>query len=94
MCISQSYRCSLLIEQVSRGSILEPLPFNLYNNNLYDEYLNGTLQLYADETLFLYQAKNLIDLQTAMQNDLTLIIQPLASKYLRLNISITTDIIF
>lgn len=58
-CIGQYYSDSQLIEQgVPQGYILGPLLFNLYINHLFDENLNGTLQLYADDALVLYKSKN------------------------------------
>lgn len=55
---------------VPQGSILGPLLFSIYINDITKSNLEGDVRLYADDTCILYVHKNLNIITDTMQNDL------------------------
>lgn len=58
---------------VPQGSNLGPLLFLLYVNDIFQLQLRGKIILYADDTIVLYTAQNVADLEEMMQGDLDMI---------------------
>ena len=54
---------------VPQGSILGPLLFLIYVNNLSDSHL-ASIILYADDTVIYYSSKNVSDLEHHINADL------------------------
>ena len=79
---------------VPQGSILGPLLFNIYINDITDLPLKGSIQLYADDTLILYKAGDMSELQAMMQYDIDIIYNWLISNKLSINESKTSYMIF
>lgn len=65
---------------VPQGSILGPLLFLIYINDMANLNLEGHLMLYADDTAIFYSDKNINTIFNKMQSDLVLI-----NEYIRLN---------
>ena len=55
---------------VPQGSVLGPILFLLYINDLPNLKLKSYISLYADDTLLLHSSNNLIDLTNSLQEDL------------------------
>lgn len=79
---------------VPQGSILGPLLFLIYINNLGDIGLRGDITLYADDTCLFYFGHSIKTLISDAQNDLDLLHKWFQYNLLTINISKTNHIIF
>lgn len=70
---------------VPQGSILGPLLFITYINDLPSVVKNCDIQLYADDTLLFYSSNSIEDIESCLSADLSSIISWLDSNYLFLN---------
>lgn len=79
---------------VPQGSILGPVLFNIYINDICNLELKGKVQLYADDAVLKYSSTNLKDLYEYMQTDLNVLKLWLTRNRLQLNVSKTKFMIF
>lgn len=79
---------------VPQGSILGPLLFNIYINDIFILELKGELQCYADDAVLKYRAKSMNELQCLMQQDLELISKWFSANFMKINIDKTNYMIF
>lgn len=79
---------------VPQGSILGPLLFLLYINDMHSSVKYSTIHHFADDTNLLYSNKDLKLLRKHMNEDLKLIFDWLCANRLSLNVSKTEFIIF
>lgn len=84
----------LLTCGVPQGSILGPLLFLLYVNNIHQAGLQGHLTLYADDTCLFYFGRNINDIMKVAQDDLNILHKWFQSNLLTVNISKTSYIVF
>lgn len=79
---------------VPQGSIIGPLFFIVFVNDLFHLNLKGRIQLYADDAAIIYNSKNLDTLFSDMQQDLNLINTWFFNNGLTINASKTKYVIF
>lgn len=79
---------------IGQGTILGPLLFILYINDMFDMDLKGKLVLYADDAVFMYSCDSPSELQEAMQHDLALLQKWLIINILTLNVQKTQYMLF
>ena len=79
---------------VPQGSVLGPLLFLLYINDLPNISQKLKFFLFADDTNILYKSNNLATLQSAVNNELKKLSLWLNANRLSLNISKTNFVIF
>jgi hypothetical protein len=79
---------------VPRGSILGPLLFLIYINNLPECLTHCKSTLYADDTLLYYSAESISELQSKLNSDLRSLSGYLNNNLLTLNHDNTKFIIF
>lgn len=79
---------------IPQGSILGPVLFNIYINDICGLNLKGKIQLYADDAVIKYSNTNLKDLYDCIQSDLNLINLWLTKNKLQLNASKTKFMIY
>lgn len=79
---------------VPQGSILGPLLFLIYINNITELGLHGHLTLYADDTCLFYFGANIHDAILRAQKDLNVLHEWFKHNLLTINISKTSYIIF
>ena len=84
--LSQSLPISFGVPQ---GSILGPLLFIMYINDLPQCVTNGKVALYADDTAVFYSAKNIHEVQRILEGQLSNVSQWLSENQLTLNLSKT-----
>ena len=72
---------------VPQGSILGPLLFLIYVNNLPNCPLASDIVLYADDTVLYYSSENLTDLQRHLNADLETVSEWFSRNLLTLNLS-------
>ena len=73
---------------VPQGSILGPLLFLLYVNDLPNASSLLTFHLFADDTNIYYSSKNLDDLESKLNNELKIVAEWMKSNRLALSIFI------
>jgi Reverse transcriptase (RNA-dependent DNA polymerase) len=79
---------------VPQGSILGPLLFLVYINDIFELKLRGTLQLYADDIIIMYSSDNIVDLYDDMQHDLDIMREWFYNNYLTVNSGKTSFMMF
>lgn len=79
---------------VPQGSILGPLLFLIYINNLHELELQGHLTLYADDTCLFYFGRSLDDVIQRAQKDLDLLAEWFKYNLLTINITKTSYVVF
>ena len=79
---------------VPQGSVLGPLLFLIYVNDIYNASNKLEFFLFADDTNLLYANKNLKSLETVMNNELLKVVDWLTANKLSLNVKKTNYIIF
>lgn len=79
---------------VPQGSILAPLLFSLYINDIQEIGLHGHLTLYADDTCLFYFGTSISHIISLAQSDLNNLFKWLQCNLLTINISKTSYIIF
>lgn len=79
---------------VPQGSVLGPLLFNFYVNDLFKLDLKGTISLYADDMIILYEVDNLLTLHELMEHDLKLLNEWLEANLMSINVDKTNYIVF
>lgn len=78
---------------VPQGSILGPLLFLVFINDIFSLKLKGELQLFADDAILMFEANSADDLIIQMQTDLDTLSIWLKSNYLLLNTEKKTNYI-
>lgn len=79
---------------VPQGSILGPILFNIYINDMCKESYVGKIQLYADDAVLKYSSTSLDELFDNMNLDLNLISQWFDRNKLQLNVGKTKFLLF
>jgi hypothetical protein len=79
---------------IPQGSVLGPLLFSVFINDIFELPLKGRLQLYADDAVLSYQHCHLDTMFADMQHDLDLISEWFFNNCLSVNASKTKYIIF
>lgn len=79
---------------VPQGSILGPILFIIFINDIFHLPLKGKLQLYADDAAITYDAENVNELTNAMTHDLNLINSWFEQNKLSMNLEKTNFIVF
>lgn len=79
---------------VPQGSIIGPLLFNIYINEIFKIKLHGNLQLFADDSVLSYGEANVTTLKITMKNDLNKLYDWLLEYNLVMNVSKTKIMIF
>ena len=79
---------------VPQGSILGPLLFILYINDLYTYLTDSAVSLYADDTALYTSAKTQIEIKLTLQIELTIVCEWLKVNKLTLNANKTKYVIF
>ena len=79
---------------VPQGSILGPLLFLIYVNDINKIKLKGQITLFADDTAIFYEEENLDELITNIKDDLETLRLWLTKNLLTLNLSKTVYIVF
>ena len=78
---------------VPQGSILGPLLFTIYVNDLPEAVVNSRTKQYADDTTIYLTSDNRIDLERGLSNDLALVDEWLRRNSLQLNVRKTQMIV-
>ena len=81
-CLSNRRQCTVYHGQISecadiacgvpQGSILRPLFFIIYLNDLAQSILNSNIALYADDTAIYYQNEDLGEIHLMLQQDINI----------------------
>ena len=79
---------------VPQGSLLGPLLFLIYVNDLPDCHLASDIILYADDTVVYYSSKSVSDLEHHINADLRTVSEWFSRNFLTLNISKCNFVIF
>jgi hypothetical protein len=93
--INNSKSDTMIVEcGVPQGSVLGPLLFLIYINQIFGIELNAFIQLYADDTALVYGEKDLKTLKCKMTEDLNKLVPWLKSLNLAINYEKTKYILF
>ena len=79
---------------IPQGSILGPLLFLIYINDLSKAIIFSSVHHFADDTNILYVSSNLKDINKKIDNDLSNLVQWLRANKISLNVSKTEIVIF
>jgi hypothetical protein len=79
---------------IPQGSLIGPILFNFFINDLFDSGLKGELQMYADDTVLLYAHENLTTLFENMNFDMRQLDGWLSQNQLAVNAAKTEYILF
>ena len=79
---------------IPQGSILGPLLFNIFMNDLHEVPKNTTLSTYADDTQIFYAGKNEVELEQAISTDLKRVDEWFDKNKMQRNPSKYTAIVF
>ena len=74
---------------VPQGTVLGPLLFNLYVNDIFNIPISGQIISFADDTVLIYKDENWQRLKDKIQEDLPTLLDFFASKLLTINIKKT-----
>ena len=77
-----------------KGSILGPLPFLIYINDLSKAIIFSSVHHFADDTNILYASSSLKDINKKINHDLSNLVQWLRADKISLNLSKTEIVIF
>lgn len=83
-----------IINGVPQGSILGPLLFSIFINDITHIKLKGKIQLYADDTVLKYSSRDINTIFQEMQHDIDLIANWFNTNQLDLNVSKTKYMFF
>ena len=86
--------CMDLTCRVPQGSVLGPLLCIIYTNDLPNSLLHSTCILFADDKTIYYAAKNIADIYSKLDTDLTELSEWFEANKLTWNISKTNYVIF
>lgn len=86
--------CSIIKNGVPQGSLLGPLLFNFFINDLFEVQLNGKMIMYADDIALIYDSKDTNVLRNMIQLDLDKIQLWMNENYLKINELKTKYMIF
>ncbi len=79
---------------VPQGSILGPLLFIIYLNDLPQVVLNSKIALYADDTVIYYQSNSVDEIRLMLQEDLSLVSNWMNVNMLSLNVDKSKTMLF
>ena len=85
---------SLVTCGVPQGSILGPLLFLIYINDITNTITNSNIKLYADDTVIYSSAKTINDAYEILQQDLSSVICWCKLNQLTINVNTTKAILF
>ena len=94
--VKEGLKCSEkreLTVAVPQGSILGPLLFSIFINDLTSIDINGNIVLYADDCNIVYSAENTSDLQNKVQSSIDKINEWMCENRLKLNVKKSNYII-
>ena len=83
-----------IMHGVPQGSVLGPLLFLIYINDLPNSLLYSTATLFADDTCLLYSNPSLKSIEKALNIDLRRLFKWLCSNKISLNVSKTEVLLF
>ena len=79
---------------VPQGSILGPLLFIIYINDMHNSIKISTVHHFADDTNLLFSSKNIKEIKKTLNNDLKLLYEWLCANRLSLNVAKTEFLVF
>ena len=79
---------------VPQGSILGPLLFISYINDIIEYLMGSRINPYVDDTAFYYSSDNIIDVMNTLKSEMVLVGEWLRANKLTLNIAKTKFVIF
>ena len=85
---------AIVLSGVPQGSVLGPLLFLVYTNNICNSCNRMTFYLFADDTNLLYSDKNLKSLESTVNDELCKLYDWLIANKLSLNIKKSNYVIF
>ena len=85
---------SLVTCGVPQGSILGPLLFLIYINDITNTITNSNIKLYADDTVIYSSAKTINDAYEILQQDLSSMISWCKLNQLTINVNTTKAVLF
>lgn len=83
-----------VLSGIPEGSLLGPILFLAYLNDIFNLELSGRIQLYADDMAIIYSEDSFEDLKLAMESDLRILTSFLTERNLSINFDKTQFIIF